>query len=112
MDKEKSLATVKLELEKVKVERADVEAKVVEVYQDAFVDMPEYQDLAKRLMTICRVQLMKRIMETHPEWDIFFLHEAPVKAPAFEAVLDDNRDGAEGQATPLITEEGPSCPDP
>ncbi|KAL2517166.1 hypothetical protein Adt_13413 [Abeliophyllum distichum] len=42
VDKEKLLAAVKLELEKVRAERADAEAKVVEVYQDAFVDTPEY----------------------------------------------------------------------
>ncbi|KAL2542317.1 Plus3 domain-containing protein [Abeliophyllum distichum] len=42
VDNERSLTLTKLELEKVKAERADVEAKAVEAYQDAFVDMPEY----------------------------------------------------------------------
>ncbi|KAL2527174.1 hypothetical protein Adt_12228 [Abeliophyllum distichum] len=72
-EKEKSLATAKQELERVRVERADAESKVVEAYKDAFVDTPEYQDLAQLLMTIGGEQLVKRIMETHPEWDISFL---------------------------------------
>ncbi|KAL2461729.1 hypothetical protein Adt_45149 [Abeliophyllum distichum] len=101
-DNEKSLAVAKLELEKVKAERADAEAKVVEAYQDAFVDTPEYQDLAQCLMTVGGEQLVERIMETHPEWDISFLREAPADAHTSEAVPIDNRDG----------DEGPSCADP
>ncbi|KAL2531332.1 hypothetical protein Adt_04683 [Abeliophyllum distichum] len=57
-DKVKSLAMAKLELERVRAERADAEAKIVEAYQDAFVDTPEYQDLVQRLMTIGREQLV------------------------------------------------------
>ncbi|KAL2497921.1 Plus3 domain-containing protein [Abeliophyllum distichum] len=45
-DNERSLAATKLELEKVRAERVDAEAKTVEAYQDAFVDTLEYQDLA------------------------------------------------------------------
>ncbi|KAL2454351.1 hypothetical protein Adt_48146 [Abeliophyllum distichum] len=52
-DKEKSLALAKLELEKVRAERANAEVKAVEAYQDAFVDTPEYQDL-ERCLTTCR----------------------------------------------------------
>ncbi|KAL2466235.1 hypothetical protein Adt_42086 [Abeliophyllum distichum] len=70
-DNERSLAMVKLELEKVRAER--VEAKAVEAYQDAFVDTPEYQDLTQRLMTVGGEQLVERIMEAHPEWDLSFL---------------------------------------
>ncbi|KAL2531994.1 hypothetical protein Adt_05345 [Abeliophyllum distichum] len=92
--KETSLAAVKQELERVRTERANAEAKAVEAYQDAFVDTSEYQDLAQRLMTIGREQLVERIMETHPEWDISFLRQAPTKAPASEAVPGDERDGA------------------
>ncbi|KAL2532924.1 hypothetical protein Adt_06275 [Abeliophyllum distichum] len=58
-DNERSLTATKLELEKVKAERADVEAKAVEAYQDAFVDTPEYQDLAQRLMTVGGEQLVE-----------------------------------------------------
>ncbi|KAL2491548.1 hypothetical protein Adt_27176 [Abeliophyllum distichum] len=111
-DKEKSLAVAKLELEKVRAGRLDAEAKAVEAYQEAFVDTPEYQDLVQRLMTISGEQLVERIMETHLEWDIFFIREAPAEAPASKVVPDDNHDRAKGQATPLVTEEGPSCADP
>ncbi|KAL2526683.1 hypothetical protein Adt_11737 [Abeliophyllum distichum] len=112
MEKEKSLATAKQELERVRTERANAEAKVVEAYQDTFVDTPECQDLAQRLMTIGGEQLVERIMETHLEWDISFLRQAPTKVPASEAVPDDKRDGAEDQTSPLIVEEGPPCADP
>ncbi|KAL2497446.1 hypothetical protein Adt_22996 [Abeliophyllum distichum] len=112
MEKETSLATAKQKLERVRVELADAEAKVVEVYQDAFVDMPEYLDLAQILMTMGGEQLVERIMETHPKWDISFLRQAPTKAPASEAVTGDNRDGVEGQTTPLVVKEGPQCVDP
>ncbi|KAL2462278.1 Uncharacterized protein Adt_45698 [Abeliophyllum distichum] len=95
-DKEKSLATVKIVLERVRVEQADAEAKTVEAYQEVFVDTTEYQDLVQRLMTIGREQLVERIIETYLEWDISFLREAPVS----KAVPGDNHDGAEGQATP------------
>ncbi|KAL2533465.1 hypothetical protein Adt_06816 [Abeliophyllum distichum] len=102
MDKEKSLTVAKLELEKVMVERADAEAETVEAYQDAFVDTPEYQDLAQRLMTVGGEQLVERIMETHPEWDTFFLREASAEAHASKAVPIDNYD----------EDEGSSCADP
>ncbi|KAL2474607.1 hypothetical protein Adt_35343 [Abeliophyllum distichum] len=112
VEKEKSLATAKQELERVRAERADAEAMVVEVYQDAFVDTPEYQDLAQRLMTIDGEQLVERIMEINPEWDISFLRQAPTEVPASEAVPGDKCDGAEDQTTPLVVEEGPQCADP
>ncbi|KAL2466038.1 hypothetical protein Adt_41889 [Abeliophyllum distichum] len=102
--KEKLLATVKQELERVR-------AEAVETYQDAFVDTPEYQDLVQCLMTIGGEQLVERIIETHPEWDISFLHQAPTEVPASEAVPGDKRDG-EDQTTPLVMEEGPQCADP
>ncbi|KAL2454377.1 hypothetical protein Adt_48125 [Abeliophyllum distichum] len=97
-DNKRSLFATKLELEKIKAERADVEARAVEVYQVAFVDMPEYQDLAQRLMTVGGEQLVERIMEAHPEWDLSFLHEAHVSKT-------DPGD------TP-VGDEGPSCANP
>ncbi|KAL2504307.1 Uncharacterized protein Adt_19928 [Abeliophyllum distichum] len=78
-DNERSLSAMKLELEKIKAERADAEARAVEAYQDAFVNTPEYQDLAHRLMTVGGEQLVERIVEAHPEWDLSFLREAPPK---------------------------------
>ncbi|KAL2542531.1 hypothetical protein Adt_03509 [Abeliophyllum distichum] len=95
-DNERSLIATKLELEKVRAERTDAEAKAVEAYQDAFVDTPEYQDLAQRLMTIGGEQLVERIMEAHPEWDISFLREAPTEVHASEADLGCNHDRDEG----------------
>ncbi|KAL2517058.1 hypothetical protein Adt_13305 [Abeliophyllum distichum] len=94
-DNERSLAAKKLELEKVRAERADAEAKAVEAYQDVFVDTPEYQDLAQRLMTVGGEQLVERIMEAHPEWDISFLREAPTEAHTSEADPSDTRGGDE-----------------
>ncbi|KAL2497251.1 hypothetical protein Adt_22801 [Abeliophyllum distichum] len=76
---------------------------------DAFVDTPEYQDLAQRLMTIGGEQLVKRIMETHPEWDISFLRQASIEVPSFEVVPSDEHDGVKDQTTPLVVEEGPQC---
>ncbi|KAL2475161.1 hypothetical protein Adt_35897 [Abeliophyllum distichum] len=101
-DNERSLIATKLELEKIKAERADAEAKAVEAYQDAFVDTSMYQDLAQRLMIVGGEQLVERIMEAHLEWDLSFLREAPAEAHAFEADPGDTRVG----------DEGPSCTDP
>ncbi|KAL2533392.1 hypothetical protein Adt_06743 [Abeliophyllum distichum] len=114
VEKEKSLAAAKQELERVRTEQADAdaEAKVVEAYQDVFVDMPEYQDLAQRLMTICGEQLVEHIMETHPEWDISFLRQAPTEVSTSKAVPGDKCDEAEDQTTPLVVEEGLQCADP
>ncbi|KAL2512771.1 hypothetical protein Adt_18371 [Abeliophyllum distichum] len=101
-DNERSLTAAKLELEKVRTERADAEAKVVEAYQDAFVDTSEYQDLAQHLMTVGGEQLVERIMEAHPEWDLSFLPKAPTEARTSEADPGDTRGG----------DKGPSCADP
>ncbi|KAL2474226.1 hypothetical protein Adt_34962 [Abeliophyllum distichum] len=83
-DNERSLSTTKVELEKIKAELEDTEARAVEAYQDAFVDKPEYQDLVQHLMTVDEEQLVERIMEAHPEWDLSFLHEAPIEAHVSE----------------------------
>ncbi|KAL2498710.1 hypothetical protein Adt_24260 [Abeliophyllum distichum] len=112
VEKEKSLVATKQELEKVRAERADADAKAVVAYQDVFMDTPEYQDLIQRLMTIGGEQLVERIMETHLEWNISFLHQAPTEVPAYEAVPGDKRDGTQDQITPLVVEEGPQCADP
>ncbi|KAL2505109.1 Uncharacterized protein Adt_20730 [Abeliophyllum distichum] len=99
---ERSLTATKLELEKIKAERAVAEARAMEAYQDAFVDTSEYQDLAQRLMTVGGKQLVERIIEAHPEWDLSFLREAPIEVHVSEADLSDIRGG----------DEGPSCADP
>ncbi|KAL2467077.1 hypothetical protein Adt_42928 [Abeliophyllum distichum] len=103
-DNERSLSAMRLELEKTRTERADADAdaRAVEAYQDAFVDTPEYQDLAQRLMTVGGEQLMERIMEAHPEWDLSFLREAPIEAHVLEAGPGDTLGG----------DEGPSCAEP
>ncbi|KAL2498208.1 hypothetical protein Adt_23758 [Abeliophyllum distichum] len=101
-DNERLLTVTKLELEKIKAERADAEARAVEAYQDAFVDTPEYPDLAQHLMTVGGEQLVERIMEAHSEWDISFLREALAEVHVSEADLDEIRGG----------DEGPSCANP
>ncbi|KAL2474961.1 hypothetical protein Adt_35697 [Abeliophyllum distichum] len=85
-EKEKSLAAARQKLKRVRAKRADAEAKAVEVYQGTFVDTPEYQDLTQHLMTVGGKQLVERIMEIHPEWDISFLCQAPIEVPVSEAV--------------------------
>ncbi|KAL2471019.1 hypothetical protein Adt_39155 [Abeliophyllum distichum] len=90
-DIERSLTAMKLELEKIKAERADAKAMTVEVYQDAFMDTPEYQDLAQCLMTVGGEQLVEWIIEAHPEWDLSFLREAPTEAHASEVDPGDTR---------------------
>lgn len=46
MENEKLLEAARQEVERVNTERADVEARAVKAYQDAFVDTPKYQDLS------------------------------------------------------------------
>ncbi|KAL2471446.1 hypothetical protein Adt_39582 [Abeliophyllum distichum] len=101
-DNERSLFAMRLEWEKIKAKRADAEARAMEAYQDAFVDTLEYQDHAQRLMTMGREQLVERIMEAHPEWDLSFLREASAEAYVSEA----------GPGDALGGDEGPSCADP
>ncbi|KAL2518039.1 putative abhydrolase domain-containing protein [Abeliophyllum distichum] len=101
-DNERSLTATKLDLEKIKAEQVDAEARAVNAYQDAFVDMPEYQDLAQCLMTVGGEQLVERIMEAHPEWDLSFLRKAPAEVHVSEASLGDICGG----------DKGPSCADP
>ncbi|KAL2506089.1 hypothetical protein Adt_21710 [Abeliophyllum distichum] len=100
-DNERSLSAKRLELEKIKAERTDTEAREVEAYQDAFVDMPKYQDLTQGLMTVGGEQLVERIIEAHPEWDLSFLREAPAEAHVSQA----------GPCYALGGDEGPSCAD-
>ncbi|KAL2518970.1 Plus3 domain-containing protein [Abeliophyllum distichum] len=102
VDNKRSLSAMRLELEKIKAERTDAEARAMEAYQDTFVDTPEYQDLAQRLMTVGGEQLVERIMEAHPEWDLSFLREALVEAHVPEA----------GPGDTLGEDEGPLCADP
>ncbi|KAL2526665.1 hypothetical protein Adt_11719 [Abeliophyllum distichum] len=77
VEKDKLLTEVKEEIERVKADREDAEARTVVVYQDGFKDTPEYKDLAHHFMTAGGEQLVERIVETHPEWDILFLRYSP-----------------------------------
>ncbi|KAL2542244.1 hypothetical protein Adt_03222 [Abeliophyllum distichum] len=56
-EKDKLLAEVKEEIERVKVDRADAEARMVAAYQDRFEDMSEYKDLAHHFITAGREDL-------------------------------------------------------
>ncbi|KAL2505252.1 Uncharacterized protein Adt_20873 [Abeliophyllum distichum] len=71
-DNERSLSAMRLELEKIKAERADAEVGAVDAYQDAFVDTPEYQDLEQYLMTVGGEQLVERI---RPGYEWYSRHE-------------------------------------
>ncbi|KAL2492546.1 hypothetical protein Adt_28174 [Abeliophyllum distichum] len=87
--KEKSLATAKLELERVRAEQAEAKA-------DAKAGSSWWTGSWKPIQS-----------------GIFsFFAKLPTEAPASKAVLGDNRDGAEGQTTPLAVEESPQCADP
>ncbi|KAL2505066.1 hypothetical protein Adt_20687 [Abeliophyllum distichum] len=101
-EKDKLLVEAKEEIERVKVDRADVEAKAVATYQDGFKNKPEYKDLAHHFMTASREQLLERIAET-PEWDILFLRHLPDEVP----FLVESQDVGRAQIiTPTIGE----CP--
>ncbi|KAL2480302.1 hypothetical protein Adt_33268 [Abeliophyllum distichum] len=101
-DNEKSLSAMRLELEKIKAKQADAEARAVKAYHNAFVDTPEYQDFTQRLMTVSGEQLVERIMEAHPEWDLSFLRKAPAEVHVSKA----------GPGDTLGRDKGPSCADP
>ncbi|KAL2474791.1 hypothetical protein Adt_35527 [Abeliophyllum distichum] len=90
--KEKLLAKAKEEIERVKTDHADVEAKVVAAYHDGFEDTSKYKDLAHHFMTAGGEQLVERITETHLEWYISFLR---------------SQDVGEAQILTPTTEEGP-----
>ncbi|KAL2461761.1 Plus3 domain-containing protein [Abeliophyllum distichum] len=100
-DNERSLSVTKLELEKIKTERADAEARAVEAYQDAFVDTPEYQDLAQYRMTVGGAAGGANHGSPSGVGSLFF-REAPVEAHVSEADPGDSRRG----------DEGLSCADP
>ncbi|KAL2491901.1 hypothetical protein Adt_27529 [Abeliophyllum distichum] len=74
--KDKMLAEVKEEIERVNVDRTDVEARTVAAYQQGFEGTSEYKDLAHHFMTSDGEQFIERIAKTHPEWDILFLRHS------------------------------------
>ncbi|KAL2471771.1 hypothetical protein Adt_39907 [Abeliophyllum distichum] len=108
-DNKRSLSAMRLELAKIKAERADAEARAVEAYQDAFVDTPEYQDLAQCLMTVGGEQLVERIMEAHPEWDLSFLREAPTEAHVSEVGPGDALGETKALLVPILEEAAGQC---
>ncbi|KAL2497590.1 hypothetical protein Adt_23140 [Abeliophyllum distichum] len=81
--KEWLLAETREEMERMKADRAEVEAKVVVAYQEGFEDTPEYQNLAHHFMTAGGEQLVERIGEVHPEWDVSFLRHPHGEASNF-----------------------------
>ncbi|KAL2458357.1 hypothetical protein Adt_45985 [Abeliophyllum distichum] len=107
-EKDKLLAEAKEEVKRVKTDYAEAEARTVVAYQDGFKDMLDYKDLARHFMTAGREQLVKRIAETHLEWDISFLRHPSDK------VLSSAEPQSFGEAQTLLstTIEGPQCADP
>ncbi|KAL2532521.1 hypothetical protein Adt_05872 [Abeliophyllum distichum] len=76
-EKDKQLVEAEEEVEKVKAERADNEARAVLVYNEEFENTPEYMQLTYHFMMAGEKQLVERIGETYPKWDISFLRYAP-----------------------------------
>ncbi|KAL2526880.1 hypothetical protein Adt_11934 [Abeliophyllum distichum] len=118
VEKDKLLAKAKEDVERVKVDRADANVRAVAAYHDGFEDMSEYKDLAHHFMTAGGEQLVKKIMETHPEWVISFLKDPPDDLSASEdhvvvEVLSsaEPQDIGEAQTLILTTGEGPQCAD-
>ncbi|KAL2517603.1 Uncharacterized protein Adt_13850 [Abeliophyllum distichum] len=83
IEKERLLAEAREEMERLNADRAEAEAKAVAAYQEGSGDTPEYQDLAHHFMTTGREQLVKRISEVHPKWDLSFLRHPPGEASTF-----------------------------
>ncbi|KAL2475569.1 Uncharacterized protein Adt_36305 [Abeliophyllum distichum] len=94
------------------VATANNSLEAVAAEKDKLLVSARQEDLAQCLMTIGGEQLVERIMETHPEWEIFFLRQAPTDVPSSEAIPGDERDGVEDQTTLLVVKEGPQCVDP
>ncbi|KAL2497846.1 hypothetical protein Adt_23396 [Abeliophyllum distichum] len=88
VEKDKLLTEVKEEIERVKEDRVDTEARAVAAYQDGFEGTFEYRDLAHHFMTADREQLIEMIVETHPEWDISFLRDVPGKVTTSAKLQD------------------------
>ncbi|KAL2526628.1 hypothetical protein Adt_11682 [Abeliophyllum distichum] len=70
-------------MERLKVDRAEVEAKAVTAYQEGFGDTSEYHDLAHHFMTVGGEQLVESIGDVHPEWNLSFLRHPPGEASTF-----------------------------
>ncbi|KAL2526462.1 hypothetical protein Adt_11516 [Abeliophyllum distichum] len=66
-EKEKQLTEAKEEVDRVKAECADVEARVVLAYKEDFENTPEYMYPTNHFMTASREQLVERIGKTHLE---------------------------------------------
>ncbi|KAL2518251.1 hypothetical protein Adt_14498 [Abeliophyllum distichum] len=112
-ENERLLAEAREEMERLKVDRAEAEAKAITAYQEAFGDTPEYQDLAHHFMTMGGEQLVERIGEVHPKWDLSFLRHPPSKASTFVEPLVFGEDPVVSKdlGTPPPNEVGPQCAD-
>ncbi|KAL2541346.1 hypothetical protein Adt_02324 [Abeliophyllum distichum] len=108
VEKDKLLAEVKEEIERVNADRVDAKARVVAVYQDGFEATSAYKNLVYYFMTAGGEQLIERIAETHPEWDILFLRDFPGEITTSVEL----QDVGEAQILAPTTREGPQCTDP
>ncbi|KAL2542674.1 hypothetical protein Adt_03652 [Abeliophyllum distichum] len=117
--RDKQLVKAKEDVERVKVDRADAEARAVMVYHEEFESMSEYMELAHKFMMTDGHQLVERIGETHPEWDISFLRYPPDDLPASEDPATakifstvDSQDTGEAQTILSTIGERLHCADP
>ncbi|KAL2487193.1 hypothetical protein Adt_31949 [Abeliophyllum distichum] len=94
---------VKEKVKRVKTDRIDAKARAVAAYHDRFEDMSKYKDLSHHFMTAGREQLVERIVETHPEWDISFLRDSTGEVTTSVEIQDIG----ESQTLVPTTGEGP-----
>ncbi|KAL2527012.1 hypothetical protein Adt_12066 [Abeliophyllum distichum] len=113
-EKERLLAEAREEMEKIKADCTEVEAKVVAVYQKRFEDTPEYQDHAHHFMTAGGKQLVESIGEVHPEWDLSFLRHPPSGTSTFTKPPVSNEAPVVSEALGPVSpsQVGPQCADP
>ncbi|KAL2462323.1 hypothetical protein Adt_45743 [Abeliophyllum distichum] len=118
-EKDKQMAETRKEMEKVMAECVDAKARALLAYKEEFEITPKYMQLSHQFMTACGKQLVGRIGETNPEWDISFLkypHDDPptIEGPAFAEVVSiaEPHNPSKAQTTPPTIGDGPQCANP
>ncbi|KAL2526054.1 hypothetical protein Adt_11108 [Abeliophyllum distichum] len=101
-ENDRLLAEAREEMERLKVDHAKMEAKAVVAYYEGFGDTPEYQDLVHHFMTEGGEQLVERICEVHPGWDLSFLRYPPGEASTFAKPLVSSEALAVNEALVLL----------
>ncbi|KAL2471664.1 hypothetical protein Adt_39800 [Abeliophyllum distichum] len=104
-EKDKQLAEVKEQVERVKADRTDAEARIVMAYQKEFESTFEYIELAHKFMTACGQHLVERIEEIHLEWDISFLRRPLAREPPPDD-LPTSEDHAVAKVSSIVEPHG------